>query len=261
MPNKESEWENIIKGFESSWNFPDCVGAIDGKHVVIQCPRNSGSNYYNYKGTYSIVLLALVDHNYNFTYIDIGSYGSASDGGVFGKSSLFKAIEENSLNMPRESVILGDEAFPLKTYLMKPYPRRSELTFAEKIYNYRHCRARRIVENAFGILASRFRVFRSVILLNPDTVTKLVKCACALHNWLRKTDKHSGTAITVDMEDHERGRIIPGMWRDDPKPGGLIDLRASSQRNYLPEAREKRKKLSDYFITEGAVSWQHKMIQ
>lgn len=99
------------------------TGAIDGKHIVMECPSNSGSNYYNYKGTFSIVLLALVDHNYNFTCIDIGSYGSNSDGGIFAKSALKKALEENKLNMPHGSLILGDEAFPLETYLMKPFAR------------------------------------------------------------------------------------------------------------------------------------------
>jgi len=89
------------------------TGAIYGKHIVMECPSNSGSNYYNYKGTFSIVLLALVYHNYNFTCIDIGSYGSNSDAGNFAKSALKKAREENKLNMPREKVMLGD----IKRYL------------------------------------------------------------------------------------------------------------------------------------------------
>ncbi|KAK9679565.1 DDE superfamily endonuclease [Popillia japonica] len=94
---------------------------MDGKHVVVQCPANSGSKYYNYKGTFSIVLLALVDNNYNLSCINIGSYGSYSYERIFAKSALQKAVEENSLNIPTGSVILRDEEFPLKTYLMKPY--------------------------------------------------------------------------------------------------------------------------------------------
>lgn len=86
------------------------------------------------------------------------------------------------LQLPDDAVMLGDEAFPLKTYLMKPYARRNMLSKKEKIYNYRHCRARRIVENCFGILANRFRVFRRPIPLAPETVVKLVKAACSLHN-------------------------------------------------------------------------------
>lgn len=127
-----------------------------------------------------------MDHNYNFTFIDVGSYGSISDGGIFAKSSLRIAIEENQLNLPNGYVILGDEAFPLTPYLMKPYPRRNQLSIPQKVFNYRLCRARRIVENAFGILSARFRIFKSPIVLKTNTVIKLIKATCALHNWIRK---------------------------------------------------------------------------
>lgn len=213
--------------------------------------------YFNYKGTFSVVLLALVDHNYNFSCIDIGSYGSNSDGGIFAKSNLKKAIEENKLNIPDEAVMLGDDAFPLTTYLMKPFARRNNLTVREKIYNYRHCRARRIVENGFGILVSRFRIFRKPIQLAPDTVIKLVKGACALHNWIRKSGC-SLNLVSVDIEDYETGHVIPGSWRNEPD--GLINLATSSQRNYLAEARKKRDRFADYFMGEGSVNWQHRMI-
>lgn len=171
-----------------------------------------------------------------------------------------QAIEGNQLNLPNEAVILGDEAFPLTKYLMKPYPRRNILTKKEKIYNYRHCRARRIVENAFGILASRFRVFRRQILLKPVTVVKLVKAACSLHNWIRKSGL-SQNPISVDIEDLENGLIIPGAWRNEQDLNGLVTMATTSQRNYLIEARQKRDNFAEYFIGEGAVTWQNRMIE
>ena len=77
--------------------------------------------------------MGLVDANYKFLYIDVGCSGRISDGGVFRNCHLSKALEQYSLNIPSVGellndgrklpyVILGDDAFPLKTYLMKPYP-------------------------------------------------------------------------------------------------------------------------------------------
>lgn len=105
-----------------------CYGAIDGKHVAIRAPSNCGSTYFNYKKTNSIVLMAIVDHDYCFKYINVGSNGSLSDGGIFRNCSIFEALQNNLF--PERGCILGDDAFPLKPYLMKPYSRRN-LSFDE----------------------------------------------------------------------------------------------------------------------------------
>ena len=77
------DWNIIEKKFNTKWNFLNCIGALDGKHIVITAPWNSGSLYFNYKGTFSLVLMALVDADYKFIYVDIGDYGSNADGAVF----------------------------------------------------------------------------------------------------------------------------------------------------------------------------------
>ena len=136
-----------------------------GKHIVIKQPKNSGSYYFNYKGTFSVVLLALVDANYKFIYVDVGCNGRISDGGVYRNSSLSKAIENCLLGIPSDRtiaegveglphVMLIDDAFPLTINLMKPYPLRN-LLLRYRVFNYRLSRGRRIVENSFGILANR----------------------------------------------------------------------------------------------------------
>jgi len=97
LPNNESGWKNIAADLYDKWNFSNCLGAIDGKHIVIQCPANSGSEYYNYKGTFSIVLMAVVNSNYGFTYVNIGCRGRISDGGVLRNTSFFKKLETDEL--------------------------------------------------------------------------------------------------------------------------------------------------------------------
>ena len=73
QPTKEN-WQHIESGFSTRWNFPNCVGALDGKHVVMTAPAKSGSLFHNYKGTFFIVLMALVDSSYRFTFVDIGDW-------------------------------------------------------------------------------------------------------------------------------------------------------------------------------------------
>ena len=101
-PKSEEDWCEIVKGFFTRWNFPNLAGAIDGKHVLIQAPAHSGSMYFNYKKTFSIVLMAVCDSKYRFTLVDIGDCGSQSDGSVFANSFLGYAIESGILNIPQQ---------------------------------------------------------------------------------------------------------------------------------------------------------------
>lgn len=123
---------NIAQQYETVWNFPNCLGAIDGKHIVIQCPMNKCSEFYNYKGRFSVILLALVDAQYRFTFVDIGCQGRISDGGVFNNSSLYSKLQTGQLHLPPDRelpsfgkpspyVFIGDAAFALSRHMMKPY--------------------------------------------------------------------------------------------------------------------------------------------
>ena len=128
---------------------------MDGKHVLIKSPPNSGSFYFNYKHSFSIVLLAVVDANYKFLYVDVGCNGRVSDVGVFRNSSLSTGLEVNSLNtsppeplsgesVPLHYTIVADDACPLKEYIQKPYGQVG-LTPDKRIFNYRLNLAHRLL--------------------------------------------------------------------------------------------------------------------
>ncbi len=132
LPRIPSEWLEKSEVFHQTWNFPNCIGALDGKHVLLQSPINSGSDYFNYKSQFSIVLLALVDANYNFVFADIGCQGRISDSGVFNDTQLCQMMRDNTLGLPAPAelpgrqmkvpyFIVADSTFALGENLMKPY--------------------------------------------------------------------------------------------------------------------------------------------
>ena len=184
MPENESEWKEKANEFNEKWNFPNCISAFDAKHIALQAPINTGTEYFNYKGFFSIVLFAVVDANYNFTYANIGCQGQISDGGVFNGTKFKKSLEDNTMNLPSSSklpgrnkstpfVFVADDAFPLSCNIMKPYAGTQEKGSMKRIFNYRLSRAHRVSENTFGIIGSVFRILRKPILLEPKTAKKV----------------------------------------------------------------------------------------
>jgi len=89
--------------------MPNCIGVLDGKHIQFKVPLNQGSLYRNYKGTDSIVLLAVVNAQYKVLYVNVGVNERVSDGGVFGDSDLSRLLDTpvNSLNIPRNKPLPG----------------------------------------------------------------------------------------------------------------------------------------------------------
>ena len=134
MPTPDlAAWKKIALDFEYLWIFPHCLGAIDAKHVLLQTPANSGALHFNCQKTFSLVLMAVVDAQYNFVVVDIGAYGHQSDGNVFANSLFGKKLQNLQLPLPAEEpltatsepqlpyVFVGDEAFPLLPNVMRPY--------------------------------------------------------------------------------------------------------------------------------------------
>lgn len=219
---------------------------MDGKHVQLQAPWNSVTEYYNYKGIFSIVLFAVVDANYNFLYVDVGCPGRFSDGGVFKNTQLYKKLEKKELNIPKPKAvqipysikvpyfILGDQAFELNEYTMTPFKGTPPVGSIERIFNYRLSRGRRVVGNAFRVASSVFRVLRKPILLQPEKAKKVVLVFIYLHNFLRKRSTTNPIYTPPGFLDREEnGQLIPGTWRNNNEHGGLIPIGQTPRRENL----------------------------
>ncbi len=245
-----AEWRGIAAEFQHLLSFPNCLGAMDGKHVVIEAPPSSGSLYYNYKGTFSIVLLAVVDARYRFRVVDIGAYGRNSDGGTLAASAFGSALRQSTLRIPEDCplpgaehlgampyVFLADEAFPLCCNILRPYPGHN--TGERNVFHFRLSHARRMVECTFGILAAQWRVYRRVLGVSPNVAEKIVKATCMLHNFLR--DVLTAPAPTLTTE--------PSL--------GMQNAPRLGTNNASRDAVAVRDRFAEYFMSPaGGVPWQ-----
>jgi len=199
----------------------------------------------------------LVDADYKFIWVQAGTNGACADAQLWNNCILRRRIENNEMGFPAPSplprndrdtpyFLIGDDAFALKTWLMKPFSRRTAV-YEQRIFNYRLSRARRIVENAFGIMTNRYRCFLSPLEQEPKLVRTMVLACCTLHNLMRT--RYPGEQDgTVDAED-DNHNIIPGAWRND---ANLAQVRLPQAPNLGTQAaKEQRDYLSAYYNSDA----------
>jgi len=267
-PVTVAEWRAIATEFERRWNVPHACGALDGKLIACRRPRKSGSLYFNYKGFFSLVLLGLVDADYKFLWIDIGGQGHMSDAQIFNASELKECLEDNSIGFPAPDTlpnddtptpyfILGDDAFGLRTFLMKPYAQR-QMTKEQRVFNYRLSRGRRIVKNAFGILAQRWQILLTTMQHDPTTIAVIVQACVILHNLMRMRYPAVQNK-DIDVDANANHQVIPGAWRVTAHMHD-VDYTTGNNRD-AQAAKNQREYLTKYFNSEaGSVPWQDRMI-
>lgn len=268
-PSTPDEWRRVAHGFQTRWNCLHTCGAVGGTHVAIRCPPKEGSMYFNYKKFHSSILLAVVDANYNFLYVAVGTPGSVSDGGIWSETSLGQALEEGRAGFPDPEplpgednpdipyALVGDDAFPLRSWMMKPYLHR-QISGEQRIFNNRLSRARRVVENAFGILASRFRCLLTTMEQEPENVQTIVYAACVLHNLIRTKSALAAAMAEGDTVDTQTGNITPGSWRAGGQAAPMVGLERLPGNTSNKRAKMQREHLCAYYNSElGSVPWQN----
>lgn len=200
FPNNLDNLKEIMALFEENWQYPCCIGAVDGCHLPMKCPKGgqeSAKEYHNFKNFYSIVLMAMVDARQRFMWASSGFPGNSHDAIIFQSTKLYAEITEHNL-IPQVAkkqdgvdvypMIIGDSAFPFQTWLLKPYT-SAVLTQQQRYFNYRLSRARMVVEGAFGQLKGRWRVLMRKNECEEDTLRTMSLACVVLHN------------ICIDMDD------------------------------------------------------------
>ncbi|XP_053904275.1 uncharacterized protein LOC128848329 [Malaclemys terrapin pileata] len=178
----------IVDGF-AAMGFPNCGRAIDGTHIPNLAPEHQATEYINKKGNFSMLLQALMDHKGHFTNINVGWPGKVHDARVLRSSGLFQKLEEGTFFLDQKItvgdvelpiVILGDPAYPLMPWLMKPYT--GSLDSSQDLFNYRLSKCRMVVECAFGCLKARWLSLLTQIDLSETSIPIVITACCALHN-------------------------------------------------------------------------------
>lgn len=203
------------------------------------------------------MLLALVDANYKFIVVDIGAFGKNSDASILRNSNLGKGLQNGTLNIPSPKILPGGndalplviigEAFPLCTNLMRSYSRDdAQRNEEKKVFNYRLSRARNTVENTFGILARKFRIFERKLSMSQEHTVSVVMATCCLHNFLR-----NGTCHWTENDLNISISNVTGL-QDLRNIGGNPKTDALAVRDYF----------KNYFNSAaGSVEWQLRRVR
>ena len=193
FPTSRDDFKESMAKFGEEWQFPYAFAAVDGSHLPIKCPKGGAQamkQYFNFKGFYSIVLMALVDAEYRFIWASVGAPGNTHDSTLMQSTELWNRIVTGNVipnivqqieNVDIPPLILGDGAFPLRTWIMKPHG-DAVLPEDKRYFDYRHSRARLVTEGAFGRHKSRFRVLFRKCESNKETVKLYELASVVLHN-------------------------------------------------------------------------------
>lgn len=237
--------QNMLKWadkFERQFNFPNCLGAIAGKHVPTTVSSSKKRDFLNYKGFTSIVLIAVCDASSKFTYIDVGAYGSQGDT-AFAESNLGDSVLCDNMEFPKSRMLngvstpyflVGNEGFPLDKHLMKAYGQKT-ISEDEQTFNYRLNQSHRCIGKAFEILCARWMAMQRTSLKSPNRAQKMVAACCYLHNYMMRTCP-ADFYIPKDLEAH---RVT-----------ALTDLAAYRGR-YNDYPKYVRNNIKDYIICES----------
>jgi hypothetical protein len=234
FPNTVAEIQETIDGFFNKCGYPLCLGALDGTHIAVKAPTGFECDYFNYKKHHSIIMLATVNADLIFTYVNVGAPGRCNDSSIYNNCTLSNVIQHSMYqkhfmlvrNIKIQSHLIADSAFALNSTLLKPYADRPNIPRYQSLFNYRLSRARCSVERAFGLLKNRFRLLHRKMEHDLYNVGNIIKAATIIHNLCVST----GDNIEIDWETP------------------LVIHKKPSCNTHTSTGTDVREALADYFI-------------
>ncbi|XP_018566981.1 putative nuclease HARBI1 [Anoplophora glabripennis] len=210
------EFKNLRQGYV----FPNVIGCVDGSHINIPAPSHDNS-YYNRKGTHSILLQGVCNAKKEFIDVSCGWPGSMHDARMWQESPLYEKLSSFNF-IPANSHLLGDSAYPIKTFIMVPFKDNGHLTQRQRNYNMCLSKTRVVIEQAFGMLKGCWRRLKFLNMYRLQNMKYMIICACILHNIRLKYVKHN-----INIEDNPEVAENDEIQLDD-----LGDAEGRAKRNY-----------------------------
>ncbi|XP_025191748.1 uncharacterized protein LOC112591999 [Melanaphis sacchari] len=216
-----------------------------------------------------MVLMVIVDAQYQFILCDFGTNGRVSDAGVLQNTKFFQMLQNNELNIPAEELVtnssrhlpyvfVADDAFQLRSDIMKPF-RQADLTSSEKKNIQLSCiTSKENRRERFRNFGTRFRIFHTNINLNPKKIESIVMESCVLHNYLiKKVPNLYAPTDGFDREQIDNGTTLEGY---DSSNSAMEPLDAKNPRNIAKTSKMIKEEFMNYFNNEGSVPWQNYFI-
>ena len=245
LPTTEAEVKDKVKKFSDRFHFPQCFGAVDGTHIDIKQPSCNATDFINRKSRYSLNVQACCDYNCEFMDVVVKWPGSVHDARVFTNSTLNRKLRNGQIPRclkniiededPIQVFILGDPAYPLLPYVMKEYASGGS-TEQEQYFGYRLCRARNVIECAFGRLKARFSSLRRQMDINLDDLPFVIYACFVLHNYCE---------INKETVSDEQVRTVVAS-EQVTQPGNQGSVPPSNE----SEGKRARRVLTNYFAKE-----------
>lgn len=208
-----------IEGFSEKSKVPNVVAEIDGSHIPIKAPRENHEDYFNRKHFYSYLVEGIVDSSGLFLSVATGFPGSLHDSRMLRLSDVYWAAENEDILMEPtldlggtviRPLVVGDSAYPLKTWLLTVIKDNGALNRDQKKFNKELSKARIVSEHTFGLLKGRWGALLK--RLDEDhwrTPNTIIAC-CVLHNiCIIRGDEFDGDVDDDSDDDDDDDNGVP----------------------------------------------------